>query len=111
MKTVAFTGHRDRETDPAVFDTIPRGLWIHGGAIGFDRQVQDYAEAHGIEAVVIRPDYRRHGRRAPHVRNRQIVDAAEILIACYDGRTTGGTAFTVGYARRKGKPVRIVEAK
>lgn len=39
-------------------------------------------------------------------RNRYMVDQSQRIIAVYDGRSTGGTAATVRYA--KGKDVRVV---
>jgi len=41
------------------------------------------------------------------VRNYQIVDAAEQVVAFWDGKSRG-TAHSLEYARKKGKPVRIV---
>ncbi len=35
-------------------------------------------------------------------RNRWMVENSEFCIACYDGRSPGGTAYTVRYARAKG---------
>lgn len=42
-----------------------------------------------------------------HVRNRYMVDAAQRVIAVYDG-SGGGTGYTVSYAQSKGRDVRIV---
>jgi len=41
-------------------------------------------------------------------RNRSLVDGAHLVIAYYDGRPTGGTAYTVRYAEKKGVLVRNV---
>jgi len=41
-------------------------------------------------------------------RNRFLVDGAQLVIAYYDGRPTGGTAYTVRYATKKGVPVRNI---
>lgn len=43
-----------------------------------------------------------------HQRDRYMVDYSRRVIAVYDGRETGGTAYTVGYACRQGKMVRLV---
>lgn len=42
-----------------------------------------------------------------HVRNRYMVDAAQRVIAVYDG-SGGGTGYTVNYAQSKGRDVRII---
>ena len=106
---VAFTGHRDKTADRSELQgAIPNGATcVHGGAIGFDSQVNEVATAMGMTCDVIRPDYRL-GRGAPLIRNRVIVDSCEMLIACYDGRPIGGTAYTVRYAKQRGKPVKIL---
>lgn len=38
-----------------------------------------------------------------HKRNRFMVEHSSRVIAAYDGRKTGGTAYTVNYARRLGR--------
>lgn len=106
---IAFTGHRDKIANPADLDGIPTSaLWVHGGAVGFDSQVEQYAKEHGIRTQVIKPDYSRWGMSAPLVRNRQIVNGADYLYACYDGREHGGTIFTIRLARQLGIPVHII---
>ncbi|MEW6049065.1 MAG: SLOG family protein [Bacillota bacterium] len=44
----------------------------------------------------------------PHARNRWMVDRSGLVVAVWDGRRTGGTYGTVGYARARGVPVRVV---
>jgi hypothetical protein len=109
---IAFTGHRDRAVASVELQRIaaehPDAVWIHGGATGFDTQVGTYALQHGIQQIVIRPDYKALGRAAPFVRNRQIIDMADLVYACYDGRQTGGTLYTLRYAERQGKPTQIL---
>ena len=106
---IAFTGHRNREAKTADLDQIPRdAVWVHGGARGFDTQVDEYAREHGIELDVIRPDYARLGDKAPLIRDRQIVDGCDVVYALYDGRPGGGTAYTVRYALSHGKQVIVI---
>lgn len=108
---IAFTGHRDKavlEKDlDAIAEKYPLSVWIHGGASGFDSQVSLYATLHNIPQIVIRPDYSK-GRAAPLIRNREIIDRCDILFACYDGRKTGGTFYTIKYAQKKYKPVTVL---
>lgn len=111
---IAFTGHRDRILDKSQLSAIahkyPDATWIHGGAVGFDTQVCNFAREHGINQVVVRPDYRTiHPKRAPLVRNEQIVDMADLVVACYDGRQHGGTLYTMRYASRRNKPLLILQ--
>lgn len=46
----------------------------------------------------------RYHRGCMHVRNRRLVDEADVCV-CYLCHSIGGTAYTVGYARQKGIPV------
>ena len=43
------------------------------------------------------------------VRNRYLVSESGLVIAVYDDREKGGTAYTVGYARSSGKEVRVIK--
>jgi len=108
---IAFTGHRNRiidaESITKIFNTFPDAKWIHGGAVGFDSQIENFAKEQGIQTIVLKPDYTKYGRIAPHIRNRSIVDSADMVIACYDGRTSGGTYQTIQYARQQKKQVII----
>jgi len=60
MIVIAFTGHRDKQTEEEFFDWIPKNaLWVHGGAIGFDTQFQQYAFGDGLESFVLLRGYGR----------------------------------------------------
>lgn len=80
---------------------------VSGGARGVDTLAAGYARSHGLELIEFLPDYARYGRRAPLVRNIQIVEAADVVIAFWDGRSRG-TAYTIREARKRGKEVRVV---
>ena len=43
-----------------------------------------------------------------HIRNRYLVDNCDVLIAIYNGGDTGGTAYTVKYAKMQGKEIIIL---
>ncbi len=109
---IAFSGHRDKSVDVSRLEQIrvqyPSATWVHGGAVGFDTQVETFAKAHGIATIIHLPDYRTHGRAAPFVRNRTIVESSTLLIALYDGRKTGGTLDAIKTARKLKIPVTIL---
>jgi hypothetical protein len=107
---VAFTGHRDSGTTKACFDALSKdALWVHGGAEGFDSQVERYAQMYGIRTKVIRPDYEQFGKKAPLIRNAAIIVSADLLVACYDGRTYGGTFYTINLAKEVKIPIEYVK--
>lgn len=80
---------------------------ISGGAVGVDTDAALYARTHGLPLTVIRPDYPRYGRRAPIMRNLQIIDAADFVLAFWDGRSRG-TAFVIRRCRERGVPLRVL---
>lgn len=43
-----------------------------------------------------------------HERDRRMVDAADHLIAVYNGSSEGGTAYTVAYAKEKGRSIILI---
>ena len=51
----------------------------------------------------------RYTRDCYHVRNRYLVDNAEKLLALYNGGATGGTAYTVKYARQKNREIIVID--
>lgn len=112
---IIFTGHRDTYTSLQDLESIllefPGAVWVHGGAPGFDSQVESFARSHGIIPEVIRPNYKAYyPKRAPLERDLIMVAMADLVVACYDGREKGGTAFTVKAAHKAGKQVRFVSS-
>ncbi len=83
-------------------------LWLSPGELlGPDHLAERYGEEKGIALCVFKPDYARYGKKAPLIRNQQIVDAAELVIAFWDNKSRG-TAYTLKYAQKRGKPVKII---
>lgn len=80
---------------------------VSGGARGADTLAREYARANNIPVLEFLPKYEAYGRRAPILRNIQIVDNCDFLLAFWNG-TSRGTKFTVDYAIRKGVPYKIV---
>jgi len=86
---------------------LPGDTIISGGAKGVDTLAANYARARGLDIVELRPDYGRYGKSAPHVRNGQIIDAADRIVAFWDGKSRG-TKSVIERARKHGKQVDIV---
>lgn len=120
MSNIGFTGHRDkRATEEQMWLILEAygnpydNVWHYGAAKdGFDAQVEEAAKYMGTPLVPYPPEWSKHpGKSAAIIRNYQIVDAVDELVAFYDGRTTGGTYKTVEYAISKQKPVHIITPK
>ena len=56
------------------------------------------------EAKVLNEEYNPH---CFHARNRLMVDKADMLFAVWNGKQTGGTAYTIKYAMKTNKDVRL----
>ena len=79
---------------------------ISGGARGIDSCAAEYAKKNGLRLIELLPDYDRYGRRAPLVRNVEIVKKCDFLLAFWDG-VSRGTKFTLNEAKKQGKPFRV----
>lgn len=110
---IGFTGHRDKFAKEGQLEKVAlfflRATWVHGGAIGFDSQVEEYAKLHSIPTIIIPPDYIRYGKSAPIIRNIAIVNNSDKLVALWDGREYGGTYRTIQLAENKGIEIIYLE--
>ena len=80
---------------------------VSGGATGIDALARRYAAEQGLECTEILPDYAAHGRRAPLVRNDEIIARADFVVAFWDGESHG-TAYTIARCVEKGIAVKVV---
>ena len=81
-------------------------LIISGGAVGIDTLAEQYADAKGIEKLILYPNYELYGRSAPLIRDRLIVDHADLVIAFWDGESRG-TEYTISYAKKRNVPCQV----
>jgi hypothetical protein len=81
---------------------------ISGGARGADKMAEHYADMMGLPKRVFLPDYQTYGgKKAPLIRNGQIVAEAQQVIAFWDGKSTG-TMHAVNQAKKLGKIVHLI---
>ncbi len=80
---------------------------VSGGADGVDQCAAEYANNHGLKLTVFLPQYKLYGRAAPIVRNKEIVDYCDQVVAFWDG-CSKGTLSVIKYAKKIGKPCTIV---
>ena len=57
---------------------------ISGGALGTDQLAEQIARQLELPFTCFMPDYEQYGKRAPLVRNLQIIDHADMVIALWD---------------------------
>ena len=79
---------------------------VSGGARGVDTCAAEHAKNNGIKLTVFIPQYERYGRAAPIVRNKEIVDYADKIIAFWDGKSNG-TKFVIDNCRKLDVPIKI----
>ncbi|MDY6790522.1 MAG: DUF2493 domain-containing protein [Thermodesulfobacteriota bacterium] len=80
---------------------------VSGGAKGADTLAERYAGEIGVDCIIFKPDWKRYGRAAGPKRNKQIVEAADRIIAFWNGKSRG-TFSTITLAMKARKPVDVV---
>ena len=76
---------------------------VHGGGPGTDRLAAQWAETNGVDQVVCKPDWTRHGRAAPFRRNDEMLNLLPKGLIAFEGN--GITANLVDKAKALGIPV------
>lgn len=100
--------HVGADTYRMILRQLPKGCSqiISGGACGVDSLAKRAAAELGVKYVCIRPRYQRYGRSAPLVRNIDIVENADCVLAFWDGESKG-TRHALGCCIKLGKPFKI----
>ena len=93
----------------SILDTYSKvEVIVSGAAIGTDLIATRYANKNNIKIIEFPPDYKKFGNNAKHIRNKLIVEECDELIAFCDGKCEG-TKYTMDYAKKLGKPVKIIK--
>lgn len=87
---------------PQDCDTI-----VSGGAEGIDQVAKEYAQYYGLDYVEYLPEYSLYGKRAPLIRNQDIVHASDMVLAFWDYHSPG-TRDTLLYALKQKKKIQII---
>lgn len=82
-------------------------LIITGGACGVDALAEAFADAKGISKLILRPNYKKYGKGAPLVRNREMVDLCDKAVIIWDKKSRG-TKYTIDYAKKQDKDVLFI---
>jgi aconitase A len=107
---VAVVGSRnfnDYDAMKKILDNIKIDAIVSGGAIGADSLAEQYAKEHGIKMIVHRPNWIKYGKTAGFVRNVDIVNDADMVIAFWDGKSRG-TRHTINTAKKQKKYCRTI---
>lgn len=79
---------------------------ISGTARGVDQMGEAWAMEFGVPCEQFPANWERYGKRAGHIRNAEMADHAEALIALWDGASKG-TKGMIDIARRRGLRVYV----
>lgn len=79
---------------------------VSGGAKGIDTYAEKLAEEWGVPCTVFKPEYSRYGRVAPLLRNTQIVERADVVLA-FPKPTSTGTFDSIRKAKKLNKKLII----
>jgi hypothetical protein len=82
-------------------------LVISGCAKGADNLGELYAKERGIPTLLFRPDWKKYGKAAGFIRNKEIISNADFVIAFYDGASKG-TANSISLANKQGKKLIVI---
>lgn len=79
---------------------------VSGTAAGVDRLGEKWASEHGIKIERYPANWNLFGKSAGYKRNQQMAEAADALIAVWDGKSRG-TSHMIDIMRNKKKPLFI----
>jgi hypothetical protein len=79
---------------------------VSGGATGADALGERYAKEHGIKLRRMPADWAKHGKAAGPIRNREMAQVADALIAFWDGESRG-TKNMIEEAEKRGLRVKV----
>ena len=79
------------------------GAIVTGGARGIDALAEKWAKANNIEWICYLPQWKIYGKKAGMIRNKDMIDFADVLISFWDGSSVG-TKQAIDYAIQIGRP-------
>lgn len=83
---------------------------VSGTARGVDRIGEQYAAAKGFLCKQYPADWNTHGKKAGYLRNCQMAENADALVAFWDGNSPG-TRHMIETAKAHGLAVRVIRIK
>lgn len=81
---------------------------IEGGAKGVDNIAAIYAKEHYISLRDMPADWKKYGKKAGFIRNKEMVDLCDYGIAIWDGYSKG-TKHTIDLLKKQNKLIRVFE--
>jgi predicted Rossmann fold nucleotide-binding protein DprA/Smf involved in DNA uptake len=82
----------------------PGDIVVSGGASGTDSLAEEIAKTNGFKTHIYLPNWKIYGKSAGFIRNKQIVDNSDYIIAMWNG-SSKGTKHSIDLAKSQGKTV------
>jgi hypothetical protein len=90
----------------AYVESLPEGtVIVSGNAEGVDRVAEVAGNHYGLDVISIPADWDTHGKGAGYIRNIEIVEQVETVVAFWDGKSKG-TLHTITEATKRG--IRVI---
>jgi|ERR1035437_317077 predicted Rossmann fold nucleotide-binding protein DprA/Smf involved in DNA uptake len=83
-------------------------LIVSGCAVGADTLGELYAKEKGIPTLLFRPDWKKYGKAAGFIRNREIIDNSDAIVAFWDG-ISNGTKHSISLAEKQDKKLIVIK--
>lgn len=80
---------------------------VSGNARGADKLGERYAKEHNLPVKLFPANWDKYGKRAGYLRNQEMADYANMLIAFWD-RKSKGTNHMINIAKKAGLIVKVV---
>ncbi len=81
---------------------------ISGGAHGADKLGEKYANINKIPTLILKADWGKYKKAAGVIRNKDIVDSSDKVVAFWDGKSKG-TLNSINLAKKQNKLIQIIE--
>lgn len=112
---IAFVGSRNfidlsfvRWCVISIYRKYGRFVLVSGGAKGPDTAAENQAKVLGLKRIIYYADWNRFGPSAGPIRNEEIVQNSDFIIAFWDGKSSG-TQSTLKFAKQYNKPIKLFE--
>ena len=112
LAVVGSRGFNDYELLKLKLDTIhavkPISLIVSGGAKGADTLAERWAKENDIPIKIFYPDWDKYKKSAGYIRNVDIIEFSDAVIAFWDG-VSKGTLHSINLSKEKDKRLAIIK--
>ena len=82
---------------------------ISGGAKGADTLASQFAKKHNLKLTEFLPEWKKYGKAAGIIRNKEIIQNSNVVFAFWDGKSKG-TAHSIDISKKQNKILYIKHA-